>query len=100
MAPPLATFALKFGPPEYFSLMCMGMVVLSFLTGASMVRSLMMACFGVIVGTVGMDTVSGSTRDRPVAVAAALQGRLRATTSPTGPSRPLRRPSPCANHDV
>jgi putative tricarboxylic transport membrane protein len=62
MAPPLATFALKFGPPEYFSLMCMGLVVLSFLTGDSMIRSLMMACFGVIVGTVGMDTVSGSTR--------------------------------------
>ncbi|MGE5257026.1 MAG: tripartite tricarboxylate transporter permease [Hyphomicrobiales bacterium] len=62
MAPPLAKFALKFGPPEYFSLMCMGLVVLSFLTGASMIRSLMMACFGVIVGCVGMDTVSGSTR--------------------------------------
>ena len=62
MAPPLASFALKFGPPEYFSLMSMGMVVLSFLTGASMVRSLMMACFGIIVGTVGMDAVSGSTR--------------------------------------
>jgi putative tricarboxylic transport membrane protein len=42
--------------------MCMGLVVLSFLTGDSMIRSLMMACFGVIVGTVGMDTVSGSTR--------------------------------------
>jgi putative tricarboxylic transport membrane protein len=62
MAPPLASFALKFGPPEYFSLMSMGMVVLSFLTGASMVRSLMMACFGLIVGSVGMDAVSGSTR--------------------------------------
>ena len=55
-------FALKFGPPEYFSLMTMGMVVLSFLTGASMIHSLMMACFGLIVGTVGTDTVSGSTR--------------------------------------
>jgi putative tricarboxylic transport membrane protein len=62
MAPPLAIFALKFGPPEYFSLMCMGMVVLSFLTGASMIRSLMMACFGVIIGMVGIDTVSGSAR--------------------------------------
>ena len=40
----------------------MGMVVLSFLTGASIVHSLMMACFGLIVGTVGMDAVSGSTR--------------------------------------
>jgi putative tricarboxylic transport membrane protein len=62
MAPPLASFALKFGPPEYFALMCMGMVVLSFLTGASMIRSLMMACAGIIAGTVGTDTVSGSTR--------------------------------------
>ena len=62
LAPPLALFALKFGPPEYFSLMCMGMVVLSFLTGESMIHSLMMACFGIILGTVGMDTVSGSTR--------------------------------------
>ena len=62
LAPPLADFALKFGPPEYFSLMCMGMVVLSFLTGASMIQSLMMACFGIILGTVGTDTVSGSTR--------------------------------------
>jgi TctA family transporter len=62
MAPPLASFALKFGPPEYFALMCMGMVVLSFLTGTSMIRSLMMACAGIIAGTVGTDTVSGSTR--------------------------------------
>jgi putative tricarboxylic transport membrane protein len=62
MAPPLANFALKFGPPEYFSLMCMGMVVLSFLTGTSMIHSLMMACLGIILGTVGTDTVSGSAR--------------------------------------
>jgi putative tricarboxylic transport membrane protein len=62
MAPPLAAFALKFGPPEYFALMCMGMVVLSFLTGESMIRSLTMACFGILLGTVGTDTVSGSTR--------------------------------------
>lgn len=62
MAPPLATFALKFGPPEYFSLMCMGLVALSFLTSTSMVRSIMMALFGVILGTVGTDSVSGSAR--------------------------------------
>lgn len=62
VAPPLAQFALKFGPPEYFALMCMGLVVLSFLTSTSMIRSLMMACFGVILGTVGIDTVSGSAR--------------------------------------
>ncbi len=62
MAPRLANVALAFGPPEYFSLMCLGMVILTFLSSTSMVRALMMACFGVIVGMVGMDPVSGSTR--------------------------------------
>ncbi|MBI5603413.1 MAG: tripartite tricarboxylate transporter permease [Deltaproteobacteria bacterium] len=62
LSPPLVSFALKFGPPEYFSLMCLGMVVLTFLTSASMIQSLMMACLGIIIGTVGTDTVSGSTR--------------------------------------
>jgi putative tricarboxylic transport membrane protein len=62
IGPPLAGLALKFGPPEYFSLMCLGMVVLTFLASASMVRALMMACFGIIIGTIGTDTVSGTTR--------------------------------------
>jgi putative tricarboxylic transport membrane protein len=62
MAPPLANFALRFGPPEYFSLMCLGMVVLTFLSSTSMIRALMMASFGVILGTFGTDTVSGTAR--------------------------------------
>ena len=62
VASPLASFALKFGPPEYFSLMCLGMAVLTFLSSTSMVSALMVACFGIIVGTVGMDTISGATR--------------------------------------
>src|SRR3972149_1017534 len=32
LAPPLASFALRFGPPEYFALMVSGLVVLSYLT--------------------------------------------------------------------
>ena len=62
MSVPLANLALRFGPPEYFSLMCLGMVVLTFLSSTSMIRALMMACFGVLLGTVGTDTVSGTTR--------------------------------------
>ena len=62
MAPRLANVALAFGPPEYFSLMCLGMVILTFLSSTSMVRALMMACIGIIAGTIGMDPVSGSTR--------------------------------------
>jgi putative tricarboxylic transport membrane protein len=62
VAPPLVEFALRFGPPEYFSLMCLGMVVLTFLSSSSMIRSLMMACFGLIVGSIGQDTISGTSR--------------------------------------
>ena len=62
VAPPLVEFALRFGPPEYFSLMCLGMVVLTFLSSSSMIRALMMACFGLIVGSIGQDTISGTSR--------------------------------------
>jgi putative tricarboxylic transport membrane protein len=59
---PLVNFALKFGPPEYFSLMVLGLMILTFLTSASMVRALMMAAFGLIVGTIGLDNISGLAR--------------------------------------
>lgn len=62
LAPPLASAALKFGPPEYFSLMVLGLIVLTFLSSSSMVKALMMASFGLLVGSVGTDTVTGSAR--------------------------------------
>ncbi|MGZ3559269.1 MAG: tripartite tricarboxylate transporter permease, partial [Thermodesulfobacteriota bacterium] len=62
MAPPLAAMALKFGPPEYFSLMILGLTVLTFLAGGSMLKSLMMACFGVVVGNVGLDLITARPR--------------------------------------
>lgn len=62
MAPPLAAMALKFGPPEYFSLMVLGLTVLTFLAGGSMLKSLMMACFGVVVGNVGLDLITAQPR--------------------------------------
>jgi putative tricarboxylic transport membrane protein len=62
IAPPLAEFALKFGPPEYFSLMIMGIVMLTFLAGDSMPKALCMASLGVFLGTVGTDVISGMER--------------------------------------
>jgi len=62
MAPPLAAMALKFGPPEYFSLMVLGLTVLTFLAGGSMLKSLMMACFGVVIGNVGLDLITARPR--------------------------------------
>lgn len=59
---PLVDFALKFGSPEYFSLMVLGMTILTFLASASMLRALMTATLGLILGCVGQDTVSGLIR--------------------------------------
>lgn len=62
LAPPLAEAALAFGPPEYFSLMVFGFIVLSNVTGASLLKSLMMAILGLIIGTIGLDPVTGNER--------------------------------------
>jgi len=62
LAPPLAEAALSFGPAEYFSLMVFGFIVLCNVTGTSLIKSLMMAVVGLIIGTIGLDPVSGVAR--------------------------------------
>jgi len=62
IAPPLAKVALAFGPPEYFSLMLMGIVILIYMASGSILKALMMAVFGLLVGTIGQDTISGTLR--------------------------------------
>jgi putative tricarboxylic transport membrane protein len=62
LAPPLAEAALAFGPPEFFSLMVFGFIVLSNVTGTSLIKSLMMAVVGLIVGAIGLDPVTGVAR--------------------------------------
>lgn len=62
LAPPLASIALSFGPPEYFALMITGLVILTYLAQKSMAKSLMMAGVGVLAGIVGLDTMTGLPR--------------------------------------
>jgi putative tricarboxylic transport membrane protein len=62
LGPLLAGIALKFGPPEYFSLMIVGIMVLTFLSSGSMIKALMMAAVGLILGGIGMDPISGKYR--------------------------------------
>ncbi len=61
-APPLAQVALAFGPPEYFALALVGLILLTKLTGTSMLKSSLMATFGVMLGTMGLDSLSGISR--------------------------------------
>ena len=62
LAPLLAGIALEFGAPEYFSMMIVGIIVLTFLSSGSMIKALMMAAVGLIIGGVGMDVISGKYR--------------------------------------
>jgi putative tricarboxylic transport membrane protein len=62
VAPALARVAIAFGPPEYFSLMVLGLTVLSFLSQGSMAKSLLMAAVGIILGLVGIDQITAQPR--------------------------------------
>ena len=62
LAPTLASFALRFGPPEYTALLLMGVLVLSYMSGGSMLKTLAMATVGLLLGMIGMDAMSGYTR--------------------------------------
>ncbi|HEX2827370.1 MAG TPA: tripartite tricarboxylate transporter permease [Burkholderiales bacterium] len=60
--PPIAEMALKFGAPEYFSLMLMGLVTAAVLAHGDMMTSLAMVALGLLVGVVGTDVNSGMAR--------------------------------------
>jgi putative tricarboxylic transport membrane protein len=62
LAPTLASFALRFGPPEYTALLLMGFLVLSYMSGGSMLKTLAMAVVGLLLGMIGIDAMSGYTR--------------------------------------
>ncbi|HEU4343019.1 MAG TPA: tripartite tricarboxylate transporter permease [Candidatus Binatia bacterium] len=62
LAPTLAAFGLKFGPPEYFALMVTGLTVVAYLARKSMTKALMMAIFGIILGCVGLDPITATPR--------------------------------------
>ena len=62
LAVPLARAALAFGPPEYFALMCVGLVVVTFLSQGSMYKAVMMALVGLLLGFVGVDLFTAMPR--------------------------------------
>jgi putative tricarboxylic transport membrane protein len=59
---PIAEFALRFGPPEYFSLMCLALVILINLSGSSLRKGMISALAGLFLGSIGLDLVTGQPR--------------------------------------
>ena len=108
IAPPLAGFALRFGPPEYTALLVLGLVFLAYMSTTSLARTLLMAAFGLLLGTIGIDVMTGHFRFSfdipelgdgigivPVAVGLFGLGEILSTTSRQVTSEVIR-PS-CAN---
>ena len=62
IAPPVASLALSFGPPEYFVLMLLGLATLTRLAGKNLFKGLGMGFLGILIGTVGLDPVAGVQR--------------------------------------
>ncbi|MEH7253549.1 tripartite tricarboxylate transporter permease [Neobacillus niacini] len=62
LAKPLSAVAIKFGPAEYFSLMLLGLGAVSGLAGKSVTKALIMTVCGLLLGTIGIDSVSGIAR--------------------------------------
>src|SRR5512143_198255 len=62
LAPPLARFALRFGPPEYFSLMLLGLTLVSYLSQGPMIKAFIMSALGLLLSFIGTDVISGVSR--------------------------------------
>ena len=62
VAPPLADFALGFGPPEYTALLVLGLIFLAYMSAGSLLRTLLMAALGLLLGTIGIDVMTGHFR--------------------------------------
>lgn len=62
VAVPLASFALRFGPPEFFCLMVVGLSLVTGLAGNSLTRALLSAFIGLLIAMVGIDPVMGAPR--------------------------------------
>lgn len=61
-AVPLSSLALKFGPPEYFSLMVLGLLLSVVLARGSIVYAIGMVILGLLFGLVGTDIRTGTQR--------------------------------------
>lgn len=61
-APPLGRAALSFGPPEYFAISLVGMLVLSNLSGDSFLKAFLVFTLGMMISSIGIDVLTGFNR--------------------------------------
>ncbi len=62
LAPTVAEWALAFSAPEYFSMVCLGLIAVTFLSQGSMLKSMIMIFLGLFLSSVGRDLITGLPR--------------------------------------
>jgi putative tricarboxylic transport membrane protein len=62
LAPFLANFAVKFGPPEMFAVLLIAFILLGSLGKSSFFKTVPMIFLGLLIGTIGMDPLTGAMR--------------------------------------
>lgn len=71
VAPPLATVALRFGPPEYFWLAILGLTLIAALSVGNTIKGIIACLIGLFLSMVGVAAVGGDVRftlDNPALV--------------------------------
>lgn len=62
LAPQIAQFGLRFGPPEFFALAIFGLTMIISISGESLLKGAIAALFGLLLTTIGFDPLSGVPR--------------------------------------
>ena len=58
----LASIALRFGPPEFFTLIVFSLTIIAGVSGPSLAKGILSACLGLMLATMGLDLVYGTER--------------------------------------
>ena len=58
----MVQIGLKFGPAEYFALVVLAFTTITALLGSSVARGMLSLFFGLALGLIGIDTLSGQSR--------------------------------------
>lgn len=62
LAPLLGKVSLMFSAPEYFLIVILGLSIIGGLGGGSAIKGFLMGCFGLFLGTIGTDAITGQLR--------------------------------------
>ena len=62
VAPRIARYALKFGPPEYAALAFFGLMIISSVSGKSLIKGIISGLIGVWLSVIGVDPILGDFR--------------------------------------